>query len=436
MLDGQKALRIGISNVTAQKSAVSELVLQQLESYGAIGETGAGELQNVDLLVTTGAEFSAKMLGQAELLILDATEANKKSLLSEIGFHTSGDAWAYFIGKAGPRRFRVIELAKDDTVGVHKARITPVDKTQPLGAELVRSASKTAVSYHRPDLAVADLVSAILDHRTERSSAVAAADDPVPPDVKKWTISYTLVAKRTISNFGKTQEPSMSITYDIVAFLNNPPSGSHYQYVYIRQKGVVNPGVLMDYSTYYKGYGQFQVETSIVPTTHLEELVYDASSPPNVNDKHTIQSKIGFGIDYTKSGGGSAKFNYEQTITQDVFDWQIIERTTTSHMKWVFAQRYPFNWLARTCGADSGDHAPFDFWDRVKAFPNLTQHTLQPQTQSVWRTTKVLNEPVTFFGTVRQELGYFWYRFLWFECPEALLIGFQSMTVDLSKVSD
>jgi hypothetical protein len=247
--------------------------------------------------------------------------------------------------------------------------------------------------------------------------------------------SYTVVQEAAINNFGKTQSASISITYDITAFLNNPPSGPHYQYIYIRQKGVVNPGTLMDYSTYYKGYGQFQVVTSISPTSHLSDLVYDASSPPNVNDKRTIESKIGISLEYTKQGGGGAKFDYEEGISQEVFDWQIIEKTTTSNMNWVFAERYPVNYLAFSCGADNGDWAPFDYWDRVKEFPNLTRYTLQPQTQSVWRTKKVLKEPVTFSASASQELRYFWYRFLWFECLYAANGTFQTMIVDLSKVS-
>jgi hypothetical protein len=119
-----------------------------------------------------------------------------------------------------------------------------------------------------------------------------------------------------------------------------------------------------------------------------------------------------------------------------VSDWQIVEKTTTSNMNWVFAERYPLNYLAISCGADNNDWAPFDYWDRVKDFPNLTRYTLQPQTQSVWRTTKVLNEPVTFLATADQVLRYFWYRFLWFECLQSGAYATQSLTVDLSKVSE
>ncbi len=228
----------------------------------------------------------------------------------------------------------------------------------------------------------------------------------------------------------------MSITYDVWAFLNNPPVGPQYQYVYIHQKGNVNPGEpLMDYSTYYKGYGQFQFESTIEPGSNLEDIVYDASSPANVNDKRVIDSSVGFTINYSESGGGGAQFDYKDSISQEVYDWQIIEKTSLATTKWTFAQRYPFNWLTRICGADSGDHAPFDYWDRVKDFPNLTRYTLQPQTQSVWRTTKVLKEPVQFNGSVVQSLNYYWWFFVGFDCPPASLYGYESIIVDLSKVS-
>lgn len=434
----EKALRIAISDVQAKKSAISELILQQLETYGAISDAGGTALENVDLLVTTGAEFSANMTDHSQLLLLDATEENKKSLLSKIGFHTAGDAWAYFVAEIGPRSFRVIELAKDDSVGVHKAEITPVDKTQPLAAEVLRSATKTVVTRDRPDLAVEELVSTILDFRIAENGDVERKADvsEIPPDVKKWTISYTLLRQGSIQHFGKTQEPSMSITYDVIAMLNDPPAGVRYQYVYIHQKGVVKPGTLMDDWTYYKGFGQFRVDTFISPTSHLGELVYDASSPPNVNDKREISSKIGFSVQYTQKDGAAAKFDYEHSISQEVFDWQIIEQTSMSNMQWTFAERYPLNYMAMTCGADAGDYAPFDYWNRVKAFPNLTLFTLQPQTQSVWRTLSVLKEPVTFRASISQTLRYFWYRFLWYECLIGFNGGEQSMTVDLSKVSE
>jgi len=427
---GQKALRIAVSNAEAKKSVVAELVLQQLENYGPLGDASAA---SVDLLVTTGTEFSATMVDRSALLILDATEANKKSLLGAVGFHTGGDAWAYFVGKVGPGHFRVIELTKDDSVRVHKGCVTPVDKTQPLPAELLRSAGSKAVVYDRPDLAVEDMASTIFDHLADQSGdGVRKAADPViPPAIKKWQISYTLVKKAEIKNFGKTQNPSMSITFDIIALLNNPESGPHYQYIYIHQKGVVHPGELMDYSTYYKGYGQFAIETSLSPQTHKDDLVYDASSPANVNDQRVVSSKIGFSVQY-----GNASFNYEEGISQDVFDWQIIEKTQTSNMAWTFAQRYPVDYLQMICAADNSDQYAFDYWDRVKAFPDLTRYTLQPQTQSVWRTTKVLNEPVTIGCGVWQLFRYFWYRFLWFECPGAHSLGIENMTVDLSKVAE
>lgn len=433
----EKALRIAVSDVQAKKSAVSELVLQQLEIYGVTSDAGGGALENVDLLVTTGAEFSANATDHPQLLILDATEENKKSLLGKIGFHTAGDAWAYFVAEIGPRHFRVIELAKDDSVGVHKVEITPVDETQPPTAAQLRSATKTVVTRDRPDLAAEELVSAILDFRIEENGDAAreAGASEIPPDVKKWTISYTLLRKGSINAFGKTQEPTMSITYDIVAMLNDPPAGVRYQYIYIHQKGVVKPGDLMDYSTYYKGFGQFRVDTSISPTSHLGDLVHDASSPPNVNDKREIASKIGFSVQYTEKDGGAAKFDYEHSISQEVFDWQIIEQTSMSNMRWTFAERYPFNYMAMVCAADAGDTAPFDYWGRVKEFPNLTRYTLQPQTQSVWRTLKVLNEPVTFNAVASQTLRYFWYRFVVFECHQGGNAGTQRMTVDLSKVS-
>ncbi|MEJ0078588.1 MAG: hypothetical protein WDO17_24735 [Alphaproteobacteria bacterium] len=72
---------------------------------------------------------------------------------------------------------------------------------------------------------------------------------------------------------------------------------------------------------------------------------------------------------------------------------------------------------------------------RVKDFPNLTRYTLQPQTQSVWRTTKVLKEPVQFNGSVVQSLNYYWWFFVGFDCPPASLYGYESIIVDLSKVS-
>lgn len=434
-----KSLRVAISDVKAKKSAVSELILQRLETYGIIGDARVGELENVDLLVTTGIEFSAKIVDHSELLILDATEANKKSLLSEIGFHTSGDAWAYFVAKVGPRSFRVIELAKDDSVGVHKAEITPVDETQPLSAELVRSFTKTVVTRDRPDLAVEDLVSQIFAFRIEENASIVgkAGESVIPPDVKKWTISYTLVKKETIQHEDQTQQPSMSITYDITALLNNPPTGTHYQYIYIYQKGVVHPGELIYYKPYYKGYGQFQISTYISPSyTHSDTLVYDASSPPNVNDRRTIESKIGFSVEYTRNDGGGAKFDYEQSISQDVADWQIIEETSASDMRWTFAERYPVNYLEMICKADSGDTCPFDVWDRVKDFPNLTRYTLQPQTQSVWRTTKVLKEPVTFGAGASQQLRFFSWHFAWFQCIDVHVWDNIAMTVDLSRVSE
>ena len=434
MPTGQKALRIAVSNAEAKKSAVAELVLQQLENYGPLGDASAGALEGVDLLVTTGTEFSAKMVERPALLILDATEANKKSLLSAVGFHTAGDAWAYFVGKVGPRHFRVIELTKDDSVRVHKGCVTPVDKTQPLPAELLRSAGKKAVVYDRPDLAVEGLASTIFDHLGEQSGdgARKAADPVIPPAIKKWQISYTLLKKAEIKNFGKTQHPSMSITFDIIALLNNPESGPHYQYIYIHQKGVVHPGELMDYAYYYKGYGQFSIETSLSPHTHKDDLVYDASSPANVNDQRVVSSKIGFSVQY-----GNASFNYEEGISQDVFDWQIIEKTQTSNMAWTFAQRYPFNYLEWFCDGGNSNQYPFyPGTGSVKPFPDLTRYTLQPQTQSVWRTTKVLNEPVTIGCSVWQSLSYFWYRFLWLECPAAHSLGIKDMTVDLSKVAE
>jgi hypothetical protein len=427
----EKGLRISV--LAPEKSPIAELVLQQLGSCGTLNETTAAGNENVDLLVTTGAGFSAKTVRPPQFLILDATEANKKSLLSETGFHTSGDAWAYFVAKVGPGSFRVIELAKNDSVGVHKAQITPIGETQLLSAGLARSAAQPSVTRDRPDLAVEELVSQIIDHQMEAGKTV---EQDIPPDVKKWTISYTLIKKGEIHDFGKTQNPSLSITYDIIAFLNNPPQGERYQYIYIRQKGVANPGVPMDYSTYYKGYGQFQVDTDIHPITHAADLVYDASSPPNVNDKRNITSKIGFSLEYTEKGGGGAKFNYEESITQEVFEWQIVERTNTSNMHWSFAERYPLNYLEMSCGAGNPDNYPFDYWDRVKYFPNLTRYALQPQTQSVWRTIKLLKEPVTFSAGITQSLRYFWYRFLWFECKPAFNGGSRDLIVDLSKVSE
>jgi hypothetical protein len=434
MPTGQKALRIAVSNAEAKKSAAAELLLQQLENYGPLGDAGAGAFEGVDLLVTTGAEFSAKMVDRPALLILDATEANKKSLLSTVGFHTGGDAWAYFVGKVGPRRFRVIELTKDDSVRVQKGCVTPVDKTQPLPAELLRTAGQKAVVYDRPDLAVEGLASTIFDYLAEQSGdGVRKADDPViPPAIKKWQISYTLVKKAEIKNFGKTQHPSMSITFDILALLNNPESGEHYQYIYIHQKGVVHPGELMDYSYYYKGYGQFELETSLSPQTHKDVLVYDASSPANVNDQRVVSSKIGFSVQY-----GNASFNYEEGISQDVFDWQIIEKTQTSNMAWTFAERYPVNYPEMICDGGNSNQYPFyPGTGSVKDFPDLTRYTLQPQTQSVWRTKRVLNEPVTIGCGVWQSFRYFWYRFLWLECLGALSLGIENMTVDLSKVAE
>jgi hypothetical protein len=434
MPTGQKALRIAVSNAEAKKSAVAELVLQQLENYGPLGDASAGAIEGVDLLVTTGTEFSAKMVDRAALLILDATEANKKSLLGAVGFHTGGRCLGLFVAKVGPRHFRVIELTKDDSVSVQKGCVTPVDKTQPLPAELLRSAGKKAVVYDRPDLAVEGLASTIFDHLAEQSGdGVRKAADPViPPAIKKWQISYTLVKKAEIKNFGKTQNPSMSITFDILALLNNPESGPHYQYIYIHQKGVVHPGELMDYAYYYKGYGRFEIETSLSPQTHRDDLVYDASSPANVNDQRVVSSKIGFSVQY-----GNASFNYEEGISQDVFDWQIIEKTQSSNMAWTFAERYPVNYPEMICDGGNSDQYPFyPGTGSVKPFPDLTRYTLQPQTQSVWRTTKVLNEPVTIGCGVWQSFRYFWYRFLWLECPGALSLGIENMTVDLSKVAE
>jgi hypothetical protein len=58
----EKLLRIAISNGNVKKSAVSELIMQRLEAHGAISDASVGKLENVDLLVTTGTEFPAKMV--------------------------------------------------------------------------------------------------------------------------------------------------------------------------------------------------------------------------------------------------------------------------------------------------------------------------------------------------------------------------------------
>jgi hypothetical protein len=166
MSAGQVGLRIAVSNVKAPKSAVAELILQHLGTYGSIADS-SGARGPADLHVTTGAEFAGGTVDHQDVLILDATEANKKALLSTVGFHTSGDAWAYFVGEVAPGHYRVIELAKDESVGVHEATITPRDKGQPLAADLTRGATKSTLTRDRPDLAAERLASSILDYRVD-----------------------------------------------------------------------------------------------------------------------------------------------------------------------------------------------------------------------------------------------------------------------------
>ncbi|MEJ0078589.1 MAG: hypothetical protein WDO17_24740 [Alphaproteobacteria bacterium] len=180
-----KRPRIVVTNAKARKSAVAELILQELRTYGAAVEPSAGALAKTDLLVTTGAEFSAKAMSHAELLILDASEANKKALLSEAGLCTSGDAWAYFVARSGPRSFRIIELPKDEMVNVHEGTRTLADKNQALPPGMVERGPSPTVTFWQPEFAVGDLVSAIFDFRAEKSGGVvaSAADPVIPPGV-------------------------------------------------------------------------------------------------------------------------------------------------------------------------------------------------------------------------------------------------------------
>lgn len=96
------------------------------------------------------------------------------------------------------------------------------------------------------------------------------------------------------------------------------------------------------FSSSNMGWFQAQVDNQIIPA-NTTPLVYQTDGPQNTNNVTQVSTSVGFGVNFAQPfGGGVSNYNYNQSSTQDLTAWEVLNQTTGVIGKWTWINQDPW----------------------------------------------------------------------------------------------
>ncbi len=375
------------------------------------------------------------------VMVLDASAADKTALRRHLGitFNDGQDSLGYFFDLSRDRHAEIFELPKRWSPAPEDLEAVPTrpefgPAAQAVEATFNRGPVRSSVQPDDP-AEVARYVGKVYSYLAETRGAqegvsIDAVGPPnIPAAIKKWTTTIHVQNKRTL---GHRQEAQLDFEIVIAAYLNNPPAGDHFQYVYVETNGILVPGKLAHNSSYHRGWFQRDLRMRVAPEANPSIVLAD-TAPNNVSGVRSVTDGVSFDIGFS-ADGVSSTFGFSQSTTRDIADWRIIEDSTPPVTSWRYFQNHPFDGRGRRCCAGGSRDCAMNGLDKVKSPPTLSKFTLTTNTQAVWRTTSVLDDVLQFGYSFEQTLGDYHSKVIHWNCHQKRNTASGSFMVDLNKI--
>ncbi|MFZ5550429.1 MAG: hypothetical protein ACOZJX_17170 [Pseudomonadota bacterium] len=223
--------------------------------------------------------------------------------------------------------------------------------------------------------------------REERSA------EKVPPEVPQ-RIYYLETETQWYPD--EVQQAILGVTWHIELYgSSNPPN----KFLRITPRGYgAFPGQLVKDDNFERGWFQEKITIEMrADENHRSKVSILEHSPPNTNNVTTLESATAFDIGFSQADGASASFSASQSVTTQLQDFRVENRSTPDHAMWenslslVGGDRVYKNW-------DDLVKIYFPIWGAIQLLelPPLAKQLFSHNCQTVWIASNELKEQIPF----------------------------------------
>lgn len=334
--------------------------------------------------------------GNVPVLILNAGKEQKKAVSEIIGFSSNRQGIAYFVKPQktnGRTKYFIHELPVPVQPKIYKKSFCEghVQKVESVTLQTNPQVSEK----HIQDFF--NKINQLLSIPQEDNN-----DNPNDLKSASWVYSadYSFNPSGDKDDVGTPENQHISVftTFEIEAFLNNYPETGAFQWLTLNHSGTFSTNTMAQNGEHHKGWFLTELDLDHYTSgSSTNKLFYYDSSPENIADKSQVTTSTGFSVTFDK-GGPSGTFEYSNSETNDIYDWDITE---VKPMSWQYYQVTPYDGrtddFPKCAVKNNGD---------IEDLPKISQTTLQFDAQSVWKTNSVVKEIVYFGADTSMSVNY------------------------------
>lgn len=407
-----KSTRIALS---IEGNPTNNEVLDLLRSEAGIGGPQVLVVPAADYLANADTQRTNQLLrAGTSLLLLDASQADKKHLVKHIGIGSPGDSIAYLITArpaAGDRlAYEMFDLTapQDHTPAMQTASFTG---TYPDGSPEPTLTPRPEVTHTPAPSAAAAFVQQITTALNRPQPAVAT--DTTEPVQQQWIENKTLNwgISQGSEHHGITpqaQSTQITLTFTFIVYLDEQASGN-FQWLYLETLGYQSVGATGMNENYHDERGWANGWLQVVADSPSGFYV-NSSSPNNVNSSTTYTSSVSFDVGVDTSSGGTASVDVSHSQSETITDWNIQQNDVNN---WTFYQNSPWDAREMSWQNDMVSYNAGNFYYQVNDLPSLSTGVMNFSTMSVWNNQATSTDTVPVTIQIGAEWNYVGIKNIW-----------------------